>query len=938
MRTGETIKEEEAYPQPDGSVEYFHALKTPIYDGEGRIVGSQGMQFDVTDRKRAELSLRVHEAFLDTVIEGIPHMIFVKDAKELRFVKFNRAGQELLGYSLAELVGKNDYDLFPKPLADHFTENDRQVLHGREVVDIPEETVQTRHRGERILHTKKLPVFDSAGQPLYLLGISEDITEQRRAEKRLRQLSSAVEHNPASIIITDQAGNIEYVNPKFTAVTGYTLEEVLGKNPRVLKSGETPTAEYQRLWQTIASGGEWRGEFHNRKKNGELFWESASISAIHDHSGQIAHFVAVKEDITEVKQAREKLRQRESFLSAITENQPGLLWLKDVEGRFLTINKAFATALGRRDPAEVQGLTDFDIHPKELAEKYRHDDRQVMASGQSLVTEEKIVVGDKSIWHETFKSPVRDDQGRVIGTTGFALDISERKRAEQQLLEAFSFNHRIIADASVGIVAFKASGPCVLANETAARTLGATVPQLLAQDFRKVASWHASGMLPLAEMSLAKQEPRHCEVNFTSTFGKEVCLICHFSPFVQNGEPHLLLIFNDITEKKKLESQFLRAQRMEGIGTLAGGIAHDLNNVLAPLLISVELLKEKIADDEGRKVLAMLESNVNRGSDLVKQVLAFGRGIAGERVMVQLKHIARNMKQMVLETFPKSVRLQMDIAPDLWKVSADATQIEQVLLNLCVNARDAMPDGGKLTLRMENQVLDENYAAMNLDAKPGRFVVIRVTDTGMGMTREIQDRIFDPFFTTKEPGKGTGLGLSTTLAIVKSHGGFIHCYSEPGKGSTFKVYLPVGEAPEAETAGGEKPRLARGHNELVLVVDDEEPIRAVAKQILERFGYRVLLAVNGAEAVSLYREHGREIAAVITDIAMPVMDGAATIAALRTINPDVRIIGSSGLDSGYKGASTVRHFMPKPYSADVLLNMLHDALQEIPAPEEKAKG
>jgi PAS domain S-box-containing protein len=1050
MRAGQTIELEEAYPQPDGSVEYFHAVKSPVFDAAGRVIGSQGMQFDITERKRAAEALRANEAFLNAVIEGIPHMIFVKDAKDLRFVKFNKAGEELVGYSRAEMVGKNDYDFFPKELADCFTAKDRHVLRGREVVDIPEEPLQTRHHGQRILHTKKIPIFDAAGQPLYLLGISEDITEQLQAEKKLRQLSSAVEHSPASIVITDLAGNIEYVNPKFTAVTGYAAAEVIGRNPRFLKSGETPPAEYQRLWQTIRAGGEWHGEFHNRRKNGELFWESASISALFDDAGKIAHFVAVKEDITEVKSAREKLRQlsraveqspltivitnpageieyvnprftqttgytaaealgqnprilksgetppeeyrrlwqtitsgkewhgefhnrkkngelywelaaispifnkggqithflafkqditevklareklrlRESFLSAIAENQPGLLWLKDPEGRLLTVNKAYAAACGRSDPAELQGLTDLDLFPKELAEKYRADDRRLMTVGQPIAVEEMIVVGGKNVWHETFKSPVRDDQGRVIGTTGFALDITNRKQAERQLLEAFSFNHKIIADASVGIVAFKASGQCVLANEAAARTLGATVPKLLAHDFRKIASWRDSGLLRHAEEALAAKAPRQCEANFVSSFGREISLVCHFSPFVQNGEPHLLLIFTDVTEKKKLEAQFLRAQRMESIGTLAGGIAHDLNNVLAPLLISIHLLKDKIADAEGHDLLAMLETNVNRGSDLVKQVLAFGRGIEGERVQVQLKHIARNMKQIVQETFPKSVRLQMDVARDLWLISGDATQIEQVLLNLCVNARDAMPEGGKLSLDLENQILDERYAAANLEAKPGRYVVVTVADTGQGIPREIQERIFEPFFTTKEQGKGTGLGLSTSLAIVKGHGGFIHCYSEPGKGSTFKVYLPADASANAAPAPAAPPRLPRGGNELVLVVDDEEPIRNIARQILERFGYRALPAANGAEAVALYRARGPEIAAVLTDMAMPVMDGATAIAALKAINPGVKIIGSSGLDSGVKTDAGIRHFIRKPYTAEVLLNELHDILRE----------
>jgi PAS domain S-box-containing protein len=795
----------------DGRQVYVETQSSLIHR-DGKPFAIQGIARDITGRKRAEEALRDNEAFLNTVIENIPHMIFVKDTKELRFVKFNKAGQELLGYSLAELAGKNDYDFFPKELADHFTEQDRQVLRGKEIVDIPEEPVQTREKGARILHTKKIPIFDNAGQLLYLLGISEDITEHKRADAALRESESQLQ-----VVLESTADGILAVNSK---------GKVIKANQRF--------AELWRIPQFLMDAGDDRA---------------------------ILDFV-------------------------------------------------------------LEQLSDPDAFLKKVQSLY----------GTDAASMDTLVFKDGRIF-ERYSSPMLTD-GMVTGRVWSFRDITERKRAEQQLAETLDFNRKIISDASVGIIVFKASGRCVLANETAAQTLNATVSRIMEQDFRQLVSWRASGILQFAEDALAMKEPRQCEANFVSTFGKEVSLVCHFSPFVQNGEPHLLLVFNDVTEKKRLEAQFLRAQRMESIGTLAGGIAHDLNNVLAPLLISVQLLKDKITDADGRKILVMLETNVNRGSELVKQVLAFGRGIQGERVMIQIKHIALEIKEIVQKTFPKSVRMQMEIAPDLWKVTGDATQIEQVLLNLCVNARDAMPDGGKLSLRMENKLLDQIYADANLESKPGRHVVLTVSDTGMGMTREVQDRIFEPFFTTKGHGKGTGLGLSTTLAIVKSHGGFIHCYSEPGTGSTFKVYLPVGAAPDIDTVLLEKPKLPRGHNEMVLVVDDEEPIRHIAEKILERFGYRVLLAVDGAEALKLYMSRQNEIDVVITDMAMPVMDGHATIAALRAINPKVKVIGSSGFDvnEGTTGVANagLKHFMPKPYTAEAVLSTLHKVLHENP--------
>jgi two-component system cell cycle sensor histidine kinase/response regulator CckA len=398
------------------------------------------------------------------------------------------------------------------------------------------------------------------------------------------------------------------------------------------------------------------------------------------------------------------------------------------------------------------------------------------------------------------------------------------------------------------------------------------------------------------------------------------------------GKPKAVLVIDtEITEKKKLEEQFLRSQRMESLGTLASGIAHDLNNVLTPLLIAVQLLKDKVTDPEDETLLDALESNVHRGAELVKQVLTFGRGVLGVRVRIQPINIVREIGQIVEHTFPKSIEFEFRAPEDLWAVIGDPTQIHQVLLNFCVNARDAMPEGGKLSIHLENIVIDEIYAGANPDSRPGSYLLITVADTGTGMSKEVQTRIFEPFFTTKKPGEGTGLGLSTSLGIVKGHGGFINCYSEPGKGSAFKIYLSANPTPAAaEQMASGHPDLPRGGNQLVLVVDDEEPIRRVAQAVLEQFGYRVLLAADGSEAVTLYAAHGREIAAIITDIAMPVMDGPSEIAAIKAINPEVIIVGSSGLDAGNDLTRTVhagiKHFIRKPYAAETMLRTLDKAL------------
>jgi PAS domain S-box-containing protein len=391
----------------------------------------------------------------------------------------------------------------------------------------------------------------------------------------------------------------------------------------------------------------------------------------------------------------------------------------------------------------------------------------------------------------------------------------------------------------------------------------------------------------------------------------------------------------DQTERKKLEQQFLRAQRMESIGTLAGGIAHDLNNVLGPIIMSLDLLRMQFPDHSSQNLLALISSSAHRGADMVRQVLSFARGVEGQRLEVQIKHLIRDIEKIVNDTFLKHIEVRAIVPHDLWTVLGDPTQIHQVLLNLCVNARDAMPESGTLTLSAENVALDEHYASLAKEARPGPYVVLQVEDSGTGMPPEVAERIFDPFFTTKEVGKGTGLGLSTSLAIIKSHGGFIRVYSEVGKGTKFKIYLPAQTEASASMAEEQIAEMPRGNGELVLVVDDESVVRQITQQTLEAFGYRVVLAVEGADALAIYAARREEISVVLTDMMMPVMDGPATIQVLTRLNPDIRIIAASGLTANGNMAQVsrlgVKYFLPKPYTAETLLKTLREALKPLAA-------
>ena len=398
----------------------------------------------------------------------------------------------------------------------------------------------------------------------------------------------------------------------------------------------------------------------------------------------------------------------------------------------------------------------------------------------------------------------------------------------------------------------------------------------------------------------------------------------------RTGQPTSILVVNtDITQKKQLEAQFLRAQRLESVGTLASGIAHDLNNVLTPILMSVQLLKIKFPEPQHQPLLKMLESNVKRGAALIKQVLSFARGVEGKKVTLQVRHLILEIEQIVRETFPKSIKFSSDIDSNLWTVSGDATQLHQVLMNLVVNALDAMPNGGTLKTSAKNIYIDENYAQLHIDAQEGNYITIAIADTGTGIAPKTLTRIFEPFFTTKSIGAGTGLGLSTVLGIVKSHGGFIQVYSEVEQGTEFQIYLPAIQSTVSQEYSDSD--LPLGQGELILVVDDESAIREVTKVSLEIYNYKAITAADGQEAIALYTKHQAEIRVVLTDMMMPIMDGPTTIRTLQQINPDVKVIAVSGLSSSDKLAAAasigVTDFLSKPFSAKELLQTLSRVLK-----------
>ena len=527
--------------------------------------------------------------------------------------------------------------------------------------------------------------------------------------------------------------------------------------------------------------------------------------------------------------------------------------------------------------------------------------------------------------YERYSQPQRvGDQ--IVGRVWSFRDITERKQAERKILQQASLidlaQDAIIVRDLGHWITFWNKGAERLFGWTADEIKGRQITELL---YRDPAAYEA------AQQELLAQGSWSGEIRQLTKAGHEVVVSSRWT-LVRDAEAHpsaVLAINTDLTEKKKLESQFLRSQRMESIGTLAGGVAHDLNNILAPIMMSAPLLRQGLKPNETEILITNIEVSAQRGADIVKQLLTFARGMEGERIVVNLRHLVDEMAKIVRETFPKNITVQARKSKDLWPLIGDPTHLHQVLLNLCINARDALPNGGTINIVADNMTVDAHYASFGTDAKPGPYVVLRVSDTGTGIPAEILEKIFDPFFTTKEHGKGTGLGLSTVLGIAKSHHGFLNVTSELGKGTTFACFFPASPNAKLELRTEQLP-LPRGHGETILVVDDEPSILLAAKKLLETNGYHVITSADGVEALAVYAQHRDTIAAVLTDIMMPIMDGAAMMRVLKRLDPNIKVIATSGIDQDAKlealKALGMKAFLPKPYTAEQVLTALHDLL------------
>ena len=640
--------------------------------------------------------------------------------------------------------------------------------------------------------------------------------------------------------------------------------------------------------------------------------------------------ITVRRDMAKRRRDQEELKLYSERLTQATTAASIGIWEWDLKTNQLFWDQRMFEIYGLPKRATIPLETWLEaVHPEDVA-KLRESLKRTVNENRHDSIEIRIVRQNHAVRYVQISKCVAlvdgEQKSRVVGVH---LDITERKRAEVKMQEQAN----LLELASDAIVVRDLDEKIRFWNDAAHRLYGWTAEEALGGDFVKM-TYEEPIAFKEAKRILFEKKEWFGEVRKIRKNGSEIIVASRWTLLSDDsGKPRAILVIDtDVSEKKQMEALFLRNQRLESIGQLAGGIAHDLNNILSPILMGAQMLRRSPNSPENPFLLAMMESSAKRGSEIVKQVVGFAKGVEGKRVLVQARYVIGEVGRIIREAFPKSITLKIQEQKDLWPIRGDATQLHQVLLNLAVNARDAMPNGGNLTIKAENISLDEAGANQRPGLKKGPHVLFTVADTGVGIAPRIADKIFDPFFTTKEIDKGTGLGLSTVMGIMKSHKGHIEFQSKLGQGTQFRIYFPAEPDVLRPPVSEYGPSIAppKGKGELILIVDDEEAVRFVTRQILESNGYRTLVASRGTEAVARYLEKGSEVSLLLTDIHMPGMGGPEVISVLQKLNPGLRVIVTTGASTAIPdpglGNIDAEACIKKPFDIVQLLETLHKVL------------
>ncbi len=873
---GEVTNHESRFRRKDGTVFWVSRNARVVKDKDGLTVAYQGFTTDITERKWAEEALRHSEKLYRTIFEGSRDG-YVMVAPSGRIIDANMAFCDMLGYSIDELRQMEDfYSITPSYWIEWEAEEIwKKRLLGRGYSGVYEKEYIRKDGSVFPVELQSYAVKGEDGGIQFLWGTARDVTGRNLARQALtesaqkyREILSAIEEGYYE---TDLAGNITFCNQAAARMLGYAVDEYIGLNFR--KNCTQPLRVFRIFHQVHKSGRSRKAvPVQVVRKDGSTAYGELSVTPLQDHEGYSVGFRGVARDITERKLVEEALRQSEVRARA----------------------QRFAIASLTLDKGVLEG--DLPTSLERITKTVATTMNTARASVWTL-SEDHSELCSLSLFEA---GPNRHSSGMVLKTATFP-----------RYFEALLQDSRIFAnDAQTDS---RTSELC----EGYLAPLGIT--SML--DAGILLEGRLAGVVCLEHIGTPRQWHSD-EESFVSTMAALVAQIMTNDRRKQSE-----------AEKEKLQVLLLQAQKMESVGTLAGGVAHDFNNLLHAMRGNIELLaKNASLDSQGRTRLQTVTRSMDRAAQLIQQLLLFSRKSGSRRERIDMNQEVEDVARMLERTIPRMVALELRLDPSVWPLFADPVQIEQVLLNLASNAVDAMPDGGTLMMETKNVVLDKAFIMSHPGSTAGLHVLLTVADTGCGMDRDVLEHIFDPFFTTKDVGKGTGLGLASVYGIVKAHGGHIQCYSEPGKGTTFRIYLPAVEQGDvAQVERMPEPSL-RGGDETILVVDDEPEVRELTREALELLGYSVKMAIKGEQALDIYRERGKAIDLVLLDLNMPGMGGHKCLQELLQIDPSVKVIIASGYSANGHGkdalASGSKGFIGKPYQLKELAAMVREVLDE----------
>ena len=938
VRRGEPYDHVVRVRRDSGGWQIRHSRGVPVRDEAGRVVEWVGVSHDVTDSFRAQETVRESSALFSEVIASLREGVVVCD-REYRYRLFNPFMERLTRTPARDALGRVPWDVFPYLGAIGLKERLDAALRGDVVVAFEVETPPVGPEGMTQWVSQAIhPLRDADGRIAGVIGIVHDVTDRKRAEAatktRDEQFRAFMENSPAVAWMTDADGRFTYVNETYRRTilnpkgdfVGLTVDETsppelaIGYNAlirEVARTGRT-TEQYEPGVRADGTPGE--------------FWVSRFPVA--SSAGTLVGGQAV--DVTQRNREAAALRETEARLVAAVRAARVGLWEWDLR----TNECRFSTEWKRQLGFEPNELTDEyetwygRLHPDDRMGATRYIDRFLESPTHPYESEFRLRHKDGSYRHILAQaSLIADPTGGSRRMIGSHVDITDRVAFE----DALRLRDRAILAVSQGILITDATGaddPILYASPGFERLTGYCAAEVVGRNFQFLLGPKTDAD-DVAKVRAARRECRACTVELLNyrKDGTPFWNALSLSPVRdETGRlTHYVGVHSDVTARRSLEEQLRQSQKMEAIGQLAGGVAHDFNNLLTVINGYSEIVLERLApDDPLRGLLAEIARAGDRAGSLTRQLLAFSRRQVLEPRVLTLNAVVTDAENMIRRLLGEDVALTANLAPDLATVKADAGQVEQVLVNLAVNARDAMPGGGRLTVETRNVTLDEAYCEPHADVRPGDYVLLAVSDTGTGMDTATLARVFEPFFTTKPPGKGTGLGLATVHGIVKQSGGHIGVHSEPGRGTSFNVYLPThgDPAPAPELRPAVRP-MPSGH-ETILLVEDEDAVRALGRHVLQSCGYEVLEAEDGLRAAGLVETHPAAIHLLMTDVVMPNLGGRELAERVRAVRPACKVL----FLSGYTEDVVLRHdlvgsavaFLHKPFSPSQLAQRVRDVL------------